>query len=198
MISITQHEIYDTCIDGFFGEVDQYTFTEITAHVGGHELHFKKQGAIRNPTEWVIQNGLKEIIHHCGHYELIPLTNCNEDEYHLFLCEDDFYDEEIQANGGRDIRRELLDYNNDLCYNSDIFFTIYNFLKGKLTSDEILEKYEELLDVQEFIPTKEFYELTEKYDNYIHKLRQLRKEGCPIKRPITLINFILKESTKEE
>ena len=120
------------------------------------------------------------------------------DEYEVDEYEDDFYDEEIQAKGGRDIRRELLDYNNDLCYNSDIFFTIYNFLKGKLTSDEILEKYEELLDVQDFIPTEEFYGLAEKYDEYIHKLRQLRKEGYPIKRPITLINFILKESTKEE
>lgn len=189
MFMIDNYERKTIAYDSFYPEndVSQYTHTIIDCSVGGHELHFEKQGIIRNPTEWLIQHALKEVIHNCGHQELLQHTNEAEKDYHMFLCEDDFHDETIVAQGGVDIRKELCTY-DEMSYNSDIFFVYYNFLKDKLTSDEILETYIELLDVKDCITPQEWDKYTEEYDKHI----SLTGEN------ISLVGYILRESTKEE
>lgn len=189
MFMIDNYERKTETYDSFYPENDvaEYTHTIIDCSVGGHELHFEKQGNIKNPTRWVIDNALKEVIHNCGHQELLKHTNEKEEDYHMYLCEDDFYDEEIVAQGGVDIRQELCTY-DEMSYNSDIFFIYYNFLKGKLTSDEILEAYIELLDVKDCITPQEWDKYTEEYDKHI----ELTREN------ISLVGYILREATKEE
>ncbi len=144
-----------------------YAHTVMGFELGNHKLHYDISGKIENPRAWFVNHCLEEDIHHCGHYDLLPLTDEDEKSYFMMLCEDDFYDEELCRNGGRDIRKCICNYSDDMNYNSDMFFVYLNFLKGKVSDEPIVNHFERLLDLKESLGESRFCELTEKYDWYL-------------------------------
>ncbi|AMK16281.1 STIV orfB116 family protein [Methanobrevibacter olleyae] len=181
MLNIKNHKIIEEAGDSFFGkedDVDGYVHTVFDVEFEGFDFSFDKGGEIKNPRAWFINYALEECVHHCEHYDLLQLAKVeDESEFFTELCEDDFI-EGVKP----DIRKEICYYSTEMCYNSDIFFCYYSFLKDRVTEENILNCFLKVLRVKEAVGS-EFFKLAEMYDIHLNREREL----------ISLTDFIVRE-----
>lgn len=190
---------------GVKDDVAVYATTEVVFELKGKELRYNIGGEIKDPKAWFLNHALNEVVHWCGHHDLIPKIKAEEKDFVKIICEDDAMEFEyawetllpevhdrteaimklhkMQHRCISDLRTERVDYSNTMCYNSDIFFTYLSLLKGRVKEEDILDLYYKIIKIQDVLQDKELESIIKEYDDMIHKKGEL----------ISLISFIIRE-----